>query len=91
MRKPKKRHKRRHMRRFILVAALALAATAAAPAAPATAGESGFNPGTVVGNVYESPACAGICGFGYAPPVYDYARLAPAHRHPRKKAAVVHD
>ncbi|MFZ3357861.1 MAG: hypothetical protein WCA56_09000 [Xanthobacteraceae bacterium] len=64
----------------VLAAALALAAT------PAAAQQTGFNPGTVVGNVYESPACANACGFGYSPPRYA-AIAAPAHHHHRSKLA----
>jgi hypothetical protein len=73
------------MRKLVLAAALTLAAW------PAVAGESGFNPGTVVGNVYESPACAGVCGFGYSPPIYGRAALAPAYRHRHKRANAVRD
>jgi hypothetical protein len=72
------------MSRFIVATAIALAAS------PAVAAESGFNPGTVVGNVYESPACAGGCGFGYSPPVYDSARLAAVHRQRRKRPIATH-
>jgi len=73
------------MRRFVFAATLALAAT------PAAAEETGFNPGTVVGNVYESRACAAVCGFGYSPPAYADARFAPTHRQHHKRAIAVHD
>jgi hypothetical protein len=54
-------------------------------------GASGFNPGTVVGNVYQNPEAGygyGIgSGFGLpqTAPFYGYYRRAPVHR--REKAA----
>jgi hypothetical protein len=48
------------MRKLILAAALVLTATPAA-----LAGETGFNPGTVVSNVYQNPAAGYGYGIGY--------------------------
>jgi hypothetical protein len=62
------------MRRLTLAAALVLIA------APAALAQTGFNPGTVVGNVYESPTCLDVCGFGYSPPPsYGYSSYAPGY------------
>jgi len=63
------------MRTFILAAAGILVATSASRA------EGGFNPGTVVGNVYE-PLNAHGCdqGFGFSPRGCNDGGLAPTHR-----------
>jgi len=72
------------MRRLVFAAAPTVAAM------PAAWAQSGINPGTVISNVYESPECALVCGFGYSPPPYAYG--APLHRHRRGKAPpTVHD
>ncbi len=79
------------MMKLILAAAFVLTATSASLA------QTGFNPGTVVGNVYESPACVDVCAFGYSPPRSGYGSYAagygyyyaPAYRHHRKKVAPV--
>jgi hypothetical protein len=66
------------MMKSILAAAFILTATSAALAQAA-----GFNPGTVVGNVYESLyATYGYdFAFGYSPPPDGQVRPAPGHHH----------
>jgi hypothetical protein len=49
------------MSRYFVVAMVALPALAAAPVAALAGGGGGFNPGTVIANVYENPAA----GYGY--------------------------
>ena len=65
------------MMKSILAATIILTATSAALA------QAGFNPGTVVGNVYESLyATYGYdFAFGYSPPPYGHVRAAPGHHH----------
>ena len=65
------------MMKSILAATFILTATSAALA------QAGFNPGTVVGNVYESLyATYGYdFAFGYSPPPYGHVRAAPSHHH----------
>jgi len=66
------------MMKPILAAAFVVAATSAA-----SAQATGFNPGTVVSNVYESLyATYGYdFGFGYSPPPYGHEHFAQGHRH----------
>jgi hypothetical protein len=62
------------MRKLILAAAFVLAATSAAVA------QAGFNPGTVVSNVYETLAVYGYGpGFGFSPLGCNYFRFAPCY------------
>jgi hypothetical protein len=62
------------MRKLILAAAFVLAATSAAVA------QAGFNPGTVVSNVYETLAVYGCGqGFGFSPTGCNYSRPAPSY------------
>ena len=78
------------MRKLVLGTALLpvilLVILTTAPAALAQ-----FNPGTVVGNVYQNPAAGYGYGIGYGfglpqtTPYYGYYRYAPVHR--REKAA----
>jgi hypothetical protein len=49
------------MNKYLVVAMLALPASAVAPAVALAGGGAGFNPGTVISNVYENPAA----GYGY--------------------------
>jgi hypothetical protein len=49
------------MNKCLIVALLALPAWAMAPTVALAAGGAGFNPGTVISNVYENPAA----GYGY--------------------------
>jgi hypothetical protein len=67
------------MRMLILAAVYVLAATSTSMA------QAGFNPGTVVSNVYETLADYGCGpGFGFSPPGCNYVRPV-AHklkRHP---------
>ena len=59
------------MKKLILAAACVLAATSAAAA------QAGFNPGTVVSNVYETLAVYGCgSGFGFSPAGCNYSRPA---------------
>ena len=60
------------MKGLILVAACVWAATSPAAA------QAGFNPGTVVSNVYETLAIYGCgYGFGFSPVGCNYFRSAP--------------
>ena len=69
----------RPMTKLILAAAFVLAATSAAVA------QAGFNPGTVVSNVYETLAVYGCgSGFGLSPLGCNYSRPAPAPGHDRE-------
>jgi hypothetical protein len=62
------------MRKLILAAAFVLAATSAAVA------QAGFNPGTVVSNVYETIAAYGCGpGFGFSPLGCNYSRSASGY------------
>jgi hypothetical protein len=62
------------MRKLILAAAFVLAAISAAGA------QAGFNPGTVVSNVYETLAVYGCgSGFGFSPVGCNYSRPAPGY------------
>jgi hypothetical protein len=62
------------MKKLILAAACVLAATSAAAA------QAGFNPGTVVSNVYETLAVYGCgSGFGFSPVGCNYSRSAPVY------------
>jgi hypothetical protein len=62
------------MKKLILAAAYVLAATSAAVA------QAGFNPGTVVSNVYETLAVYGCGpGFGFSPVGCNYFRFAPGY------------
>jgi hypothetical protein len=62
------------MRKLILAAAFVLAATSAAVA------QAGFNPGTVVSNVYETLAAYGCGpGFGFSPLACNYYLSAPGY------------
>lgn len=62
------------MRKPILAAAFVLAATSAARA------QAGFNPGTVVSNVYETLTVYGCgSGFGFSPVGCNYSRPVPSH------------
>jgi hypothetical protein len=62
------------MKRLFLAAACVLAATSAAAA------QAGFNPGTVVSNVYETLAVYGCgSGFGFSPVGCNYVRPAPGY------------
>ena len=62
------------MKKLILAAACVLAATSAAAA------QAGFNPGTVVSNVYETLAVYGCgSGFGFSPAGCNYVRPAPGY------------
>src|SRR5271154_2630318 len=64
----------RPMRKLFLAAACVLAATSAAAA------QAGFNPGTVVSNVYETLAVYGCGqGFGFSPTGCNYSRPAPGY------------
>jgi len=71
------------MRKLVFGAAFVLAATSISWA------QSGFNPGTVVSNVYQDPASGCGCGFGHGccPPqsVYPggYTPAYPYDRHGR--------
>jgi hypothetical protein len=57
------------MKKLFLAAACVLAATSAAAA------QAGFNPGTVVSNVYETLAVYGCGqGFGFSPTGCNYSR-----------------
>jgi hypothetical protein len=49
------------MNKYVVTAMLAFPALAAASATALAGGASGFNPGTVVGNVYQNPEA----GYGY--------------------------
>jgi hypothetical protein len=61
----------RIMKRLILAATCVLAATSVAAA------QAGFNPGTVVSNVYETLAVYGCgSGFGFSPVGCNYVRVA---------------
>jgi hypothetical protein len=69
------------MNKYVIVAMLALPALALAPGVALAGGGAGFNPGTVVGNVYENPEAGygyGIgSGFGLPQkPYYDSCRYA---------------
>jgi hypothetical protein len=62
------------MNKYVIVTMLTLPALVAAPAAALAGGASGFNPGTVVGNVYQNPEAGygyGI-GSGFGPPQTPY-------------------
>jgi hypothetical protein len=62
------------MKKLILAAACVLAATSAAAA------QAGFNPGTVVSNVYETLAAYGCgSGFGFSPVGCNYSRQVPVY------------
>ena len=63
------------MRKLVLAAAFVLAATSA------SLGQAGFNPGTVVGNVYANPASGCGYGYGYSGPGCGYYLSAPGYRH----------
>jgi hypothetical protein len=64
----------RIMKRLFLAAACVLAATSAAAA------QAGFNPGTVVSNVYQTLAVYGCgSGFGFSPAGCNYVRPAPGY------------
>lgn len=65
------------MMKSILTATFILTATSVALA------QAGFNPGTVVGNVYENLyATYGYdFAFGYSPPPYGHFRAAPGHHY----------
>jgi hypothetical protein len=64
------------MMKPILAAAFVLTATTAALA------QTGINPGTVVGNVYDDLTNSGYSsGFGYSPPASGYDRHASRHHH----------
>jgi hypothetical protein len=64
----------RIMKRLFLAAACILGATSAAAA------QAGFNPGTVVSNVYETLAVYGCgSGFGFSPAGCNYVRPAPGY------------
>jgi hypothetical protein len=71
------------MHKLVLGAALVLTATSASWA------QSGFNPGTVVSNVYQNPASGCGCGYGHGccPPQsyypYGYTAAYPYDRHRR--------
>jgi hypothetical protein len=67
------------MRSQILAAAFVLAATSASLA------QAGFNPGTVVGNVYANPAAGCGYGYGYVGPGCGYYLSAPAYRYTHHK------
>jgi hypothetical protein len=66
------------MTKAVLAAAFVLAATSISWA-------QGFNPGTVIGNVYQNPASG--CGYGFGfdcyPPGYRDHPTARAHRYAR--------
>ena len=70
------------MRTLVLAAAFVVAAVSAALA-------QGYNPGTVIGNVYQNPIAG--CGFGYGfgcyPPDYQPGNYWRAHhdRHHRRR------
>jgi hypothetical protein len=62
------------MKKLILAAACVVATTSAAAA------QAGFNPGTVVTNVYETLAVYGCRpGFGFSPAGCNYVRPAPGY------------
>lgn len=62
------------MKKLILAAVCAFAAPSAAVA------QAGFNPGTVVSNVYETLAAYGCgSGFGFSPVGCNYSHSAPGH------------
>ena len=62
------------MRKIILAAAFVLTATSAAGA------QAGFNPGTVVSNVYETLAVYGCgSGFGFSPVGCNYSHPGPGY------------
>jgi hypothetical protein len=63
------------MRTLILAAVCAAAATSAAMA------QAGFNPGTVISNVYEDLEARGCDpSFGFSPNGCNYYRYAPGYR-----------
>jgi hypothetical protein len=70
------------MRKLALAAVLVLAAPAAALAV------SGFNPGTVVGNVYENAPPGCVFGFGYSGPGCSYDQPAPRYRSNHRVKAI---
>jgi hypothetical protein len=82
------------MNKYLVVAMLALPASAVAPAVALAGGGAGFNPGTVVGNVYQNPEA----GYGYGmasgfglpqTPYYDTCRYASGTRcHPPRHGYV---
>jgi hypothetical protein len=73
------------MNRCVVVAMLARPALTAAPTVALAAGGAGFNPGTVISNVYENPAAGYGYGMssGFAPPPAPYygpCRYGPGTR-----------
>jgi hypothetical protein len=73
------------MNKYLGVAMLALPALAVTPAVALAAGGAGFNPGTVISNVYENPAAGYGYGMssGFAPPPAPYygpCRYGPGTR-----------
>jgi hypothetical protein len=66
------------VRKIILALAYVLVATSVAFA------DAGFNPGTVISNVYERLAAYGCApGFGFSPASCNFSRRQPGHRHVR--------
>ena len=75
------------MRRLVLGAALALAAASVSWA------QSGFNPGTVVGNVLQDPASGCGCGYGHGccpPQSYYPDQSTRAYPYDRRRRRVRH-
>ncbi|HTV37954.1 MAG TPA: hypothetical protein VMF12_16095 [Xanthobacteraceae bacterium] len=75
--------------------ALAFAAMLVLPVASSALAQD-FNPGTVIGNVYQNPASG--CGYGYGfncyPPNYSHYATAQTHRlraHVRKDGVTDRD
>ncbi len=62
--------------RLVLAAAVTLSTGSACLA------QGGFNPGTVVGNVYQNPVAGYGYGFGYSGPGFDYYGYTPGYGYP---------
>jgi hypothetical protein len=86
------------MKKYVLTAMLIVPALAAAPSVALAGGGAGFNPGTVISNVYLNPEAGYGYGIGYGfglpqtAPYYDHCRYAPggdcyAPRHVHAKTA----
>jgi hypothetical protein len=71
------------VKKLVFAALYIFAATSVSSAQTA-----GFNPGTVVSNVYESLAAYGCePGFGFSPPGCNYYAYAPGYRYDHKRYA----